>query len=53
MISVVQQKTRSISLLQQIGRFQPFDVSGKRAQGIVYLAEDTQLARKISRTLSN
>jgi serine/threonine protein kinase len=48
MNAVAPKKTINASLPQQIGRFQPIDVLGKGAQGIVYLAEDTKLGRKVA-----
>jgi eukaryotic-like serine/threonine-protein kinase len=46
--AVAIKKTQNTSLPQKIGRFEPIDVLGKGAQGIVYLAEDTQLGRKVA-----
>ena len=40
--------SRTASLPKQLGRFQPIDILGQGAQGIVYLAEDTQLGRKVA-----
>ncbi len=46
--AVAANKTTKTTLPRQIGRFEPIDVLGKGAQGIVYLAEDTQLGRKVA-----
>lgn len=46
--AVVANKTSNTTLPRQLGRFEPIDVLGKGAQGIVYLAEDTQLNRKVA-----
>ena len=46
--AVANKKTQNLSLPKQIGRFEPIDILGKGAQGIVYLAEDTQLDRKVA-----
>ncbi len=48
MSAQARKKTSLPALPAQIGRFQPVDVLGKGAQGIVYLAEDTQLGRKVA-----
>jgi eukaryotic-like serine/threonine-protein kinase len=48
MAAVATKKTTKPSLPKQIGRFEPLDILGKGAQGIVYLAEDTQLGRKVA-----
>ncbi len=48
MSSVAVNKTTNTSLPEQLGRFKPCDILGKGAQGIVYLAEDTQLDRKVA-----
>ena len=46
--AVAKKKPQIMSLPKQIGRFEPIDILGKGAQGIVYLAEDTQLGRKVA-----
>ena len=46
--AVANKNTSNLSLPKQMGRFQPVDILGKGAQGIVYLAEDTQLGRKVA-----
>jgi eukaryotic-like serine/threonine-protein kinase len=46
--AVAAKKTSNTTLPRQLGRFEPIDVLGKGAQGIVYLAEDTQLGRKVA-----
>ncbi|MGB1799898.1 MAG: protein kinase domain-containing protein [Gammaproteobacteria bacterium] len=38
----------NIALPERISRFRPVDILGKGTQGIVYLAEDTQLGRKVA-----
>jgi eukaryotic-like serine/threonine-protein kinase len=48
MAATASKKITNSPLPTQIGRFQPIDVLGKGAQGIVYLAEDTQLGRKVA-----
>ena len=45
---IASKKTTNSSLPRQIGRFEPLDILGKGAQGIVYLAEDTHLGRKVA-----
>lgn len=46
--AIANKKSQSTLLPGQIGRFEPIDILGKGAQGIVYLAEDTQLGRKVA-----
>jgi eukaryotic-like serine/threonine-protein kinase len=46
--AVAKKNTTNSSLPKQIGRFEPIDILGKGAQGVVYLAEDTQLGRKVA-----
>jgi eukaryotic-like serine/threonine-protein kinase len=46
--AVATNKITNNTLPRQLGRFEPIDVLGKGAQGIVYLAEDTQLGRKVA-----
>ena len=46
--AVAKKKPLNSSLPGHIGRFEPIDILGKGAQGIVYLAEDTQLGRKVA-----
>ncbi len=46
--AVAANKITNTTLPKQLGRFEPIDVLGKGAQGIVYLAEDTQLGRKVA-----
>ena len=46
--AVVEKSRQNSSLPQKIGRFKPISILGKGAQGIVYLAEDTQLGRKVA-----
>jgi serine/threonine protein kinase len=43
-----QKNIKDSVLPPQIGRFKPIDILGKGAQGVVYLAEDTQLGRKVA-----
>ncbi|MCZ6804634.1 MAG: serine/threonine-protein kinase [Proteobacteria bacterium] len=46
--AVANKNIANSSLPKQIGRFEPLDILGKGAQGTVYLAEDTQLGRKVA-----
>jgi len=46
--AVAAKKITNTTLPRELGRFEPIDVLGKGAQGIVYLAEDTQLGRKVA-----
>lgn len=46
--AVAEKNKQNSSLPEKIGRFEPIDILGKGAQGIVYLAEDTQLGRKVA-----
>ncbi len=48
MSALANNKSSLPALPAQIGRFQPVDILGKGAQGVVYLAEDTQLGRKVA-----
>jgi eukaryotic-like serine/threonine-protein kinase len=46
--AVAKSNRQNSSLPEKLGRFEPIDILGKGAQGIVYLAEDTQLGRKVA-----
>lgn len=48
MIAVAKNNQNKTSLPERLGRFQPIDILGKGTQGIVYLAEDTQLDRQVA-----
>ncbi|MCZ6525633.1 MAG: HDOD domain-containing protein [Gammaproteobacteria bacterium] len=48
MINAVLNSSKSNGLPDQLGRFKPLGILGKGAQGIVYLANDPQLDRKVA-----
>lgn len=48
MVATAINKTDNTTLPERIGRFQLVNILGESAQGIVYLAEDTQLNRKVA-----
>lgn len=48
MVATARNNPDKTTLPECIGRFQPVNILGKGTQGIVYLAEDTQLNRKVA-----